>query len=291
MLPRLWPAMLAEKRETSIPQHEDGGGDGLRRQGPPIQSPFPPDVLASPRRAGRLHAGGVGERPSREPGRAGLRALLQAAASVQGLRRPERLARRQMPRLGQGARPSRRERANDLGRVRGQAPEAHSRSLPLRWIPRAARFGVEDLPRAVRQQPVFGQRKRRRSPGRHSCLRRPHRHPPGRAIVAEHKRAFGRGHTVYDPWHYVPVQARKPGVLRNGAPFKDWVLPAALDRIRRKLAGSDDADPGSLLEMGIHRWDLTLRSAAHPPRPPWPTAEFSRRPISRICGIRVRAFP
>ena len=30
----------------------------------------------------------VGERPSREPGRAGLRALLQAAASVQGLRRP-----------------------------------------------------------------------------------------------------------------------------------------------------------------------------------------------------------
>ena len=61
-------------------------------------------------------------------------------------------------------------------------------------------------------------------------------------IVAEHKRAFGRGHTVYDPRHYVPVLARKPGALRNGAPFKDWVLPAALDRIRRKLAGSDDGD-------------------------------------------------
>src|SRR5271168_1013380 len=30
-------------------------------------------------------------------------------------------------------------------------------------------------------------------------------------IVAEHERAFGRGHTVYDPWHYVPVLARKPG--------------------------------------------------------------------------------
>src|SRR5277367_3312128 len=61
-------------------------------------------------------------------------------------------------------------------------------------------------------------------------------------IVAEHERAFGRGHTVYDPWHYVPVLARKPGALRNGAPFKDWVLPAALDHIRRKLAGSDDGD-------------------------------------------------
>jgi len=61
-------------------------------------------------------------------------------------------------------------------------------------------------------------------------------------IVAEHSRWFGRGQTIYDPWHYVPVLARKPGALRNGAPFKDWVLPTALDRVRRKLAGSNDGD-------------------------------------------------
>jgi transposase len=61
-------------------------------------------------------------------------------------------------------------------------------------------------------------------------------------VVAEHSRIFGREKTVYDPWHYVPVLARKPGALRNGAPFKDWVLPAALERVRRKLAGSDDGD-------------------------------------------------
>ncbi len=61
-------------------------------------------------------------------------------------------------------------------------------------------------------------------------------------IVAEHRRSYGRGATIYDPWHYVPVLARKPGALRNGAPFKDWVLPAALDRVRRKLAGSSDGD-------------------------------------------------
>jgi len=60
--------------------------------------------------------------------------------------------------------------------------------------------------------------------------------------VAEHGRCFGRGETVYDPWHYVPVLARKPGALRNGAPFKDWVLPAGLERVRRKLKGSDDGD-------------------------------------------------
>jgi hypothetical protein len=62
------------------------------------------------------------------------------------------------------------------------------------------------------------------------------------AIVGEHQRRFGRGETVYDPWHYVPVLARKPGALRNGAPFKDWPLPASLERVRRKLQGFDDGD-------------------------------------------------
>jgi hypothetical protein len=60
--------------------------------------------------------------------------------------------------------------------------------------------------------------------------------------VAEHTRRYGRGEITYDPWHYVPVLARKPGALRNGAPFKDWVLPGALERVRRKLAGSNDGD-------------------------------------------------
>ena len=61
-------------------------------------------------------------------------------------------------------------------------------------------------------------------------------------IVAEHQRSFGRGQTTYDPWHYVPVLARKPGALRNGAPFKDWVLPAAMERVRRKLTTADDGN-------------------------------------------------
>ena len=61
-------------------------------------------------------------------------------------------------------------------------------------------------------------------------------------LVGEHARSLGRDQTIYDPWHYVPVLARKPGALRNGAPFKDWVLPAALERVRRKLAGAADGD-------------------------------------------------
>jgi len=62
------------------------------------------------------------------------------------------------------------------------------------------------------------------------------------AIVGEHARSFGRDRTIYDPWHYVPVLSRKPGALRNGAPFKNWVLPSSLERVRQKLRGSDDGD-------------------------------------------------
>ena len=61
-------------------------------------------------------------------------------------------------------------------------------------------------------------------------------------VVASHARCFGREQTVYDPWHYVPVLARKPGAMRNGAPFKDWVLPGALGRVRQKLKAVPDGD-------------------------------------------------
>ncbi len=57
-------------------------------------------------------------------------------------------------------------------------------------------------------------------------------------IVGEHARRFGRDQTIYDPWHYVPVLARKPGALRNGAPFKDWALPPAIERVRASLAAA-----------------------------------------------------
>ena len=61
-------------------------------------------------------------------------------------------------------------------------------------------------------------------------------------VVGDHVRCSGRNQTIYDPWHYVPVLARKPGALRNGAPFKDWLLPANLERVHRWLKGSDDGD-------------------------------------------------
>jgi transposase len=112
-------------------------------------------------------------------------------------------------------------------------------------------------------------------------------------IVGDHARSFGRDRTIYDPWHYVPVLARKPGALRNGAPFKDWVLPASIERIRRKLAGSHDGDRqmvdilgavlsdglpaveaacAAALSEGVHSADIVLNILARRREPARPTA-------------------
>jgi hypothetical protein len=94
-------------------------------------------------------------------------------------------------------------------------------------------------------------------------------------IVAEHARSFGRGDTVYDPWHYVPVLARKPGALRNGAPFKDWVLPAAIERTAqarqcRRWQSADGRHP----QRGSDRWLAGRRSSQR-------RGNRSRRPFRR----------
>jgi hypothetical protein len=61
-------------------------------------------------------------------------------------------------------------------------------------------------------------------------------------VVADHPREFRRDQIIYDPWHYLPILVRKPGALRNGAPFKDWDLPAGLAEVRAKLKSHADAD-------------------------------------------------
>jgi hypothetical protein len=76
-------------------------------------------------------------------------------------------------------------------------------------------------------------------------------------VVADHTRSFKRDQIVYDPWHYLPVLVRKPGALRNGAPFKDWDLPAALAQVRAKLKSHADGDRqfvkvlGRVLDHGL----------------------------------------
>jgi len=94
--------------------------------------------------------------------------------------------------------------------------------------------------------------------------------------------------------------------LRNGAPFRDWVLPVALDRIRRKLAGSDDGDRqfvkilaavlsdglpaveaacAQALAEGVHSADVILNILARQ-RDPAPPA-----PIHTPAALKLRQPP
>ncbi len=61
-------------------------------------------------------------------------------------------------------------------------------------------------------------------------------------LVAEHARHFGRERLILDPWHYLPVLEKKPGALRNGAPFQDWALPAAIGAVKDKRLRSPQGD-------------------------------------------------
>ena len=136
------------------------------------------------------------------------------------------MASRRVLLLGESACPPRVVRADDLGGLRRRAAEAHSLSRPLRRLPCAARFGVEDL--LVR----FDNNKYSVSAGAvgrpvdiHAYADRIVIRQDGR-IVGEHHHSFGCGETVYDPWRYVPVLARKPGALRNGAAVEAACLQA-----------------------------------------------------------------
>jgi hypothetical protein len=62
----------------------------------------------------------------------------------------------------------------------------------------------------------------------------------GDTLVASHARLSNSGHTTYDWQHYIDLVQRKPGALRNGAPFLD--LPAPFAALRQSLlrhAGGD----------------------------------------------------
>ena len=64
-------------------------------------------------------------------------------------------------------------------------------------------------------------------------------------VLCEHPRIIDRSHgalgqTVYDWRHYLAVLQRKPGALRNGAPFQE--LPDAFKRLQQRLLRTPGGD-------------------------------------------------
>jgi len=86
--------------------------------------------------------------------------------------------------------------------------------------------------------------------------------------VAEHPRSFARGRFVFDPWHYLPVLERKPGALRDGAPFQQWDLPVPVRQVLElflKQKGGDKA---------FVEWLLLTRP-------------YGLEPLAAACGLAL----
>ena len=62
----------------------------------------------------------------------------------------------------------------------------------------------------------------------------------GDAVVASHDRLTERDQIRYDWQHYIPLLERKPGALRNGAPFAD--MPAPLKQLKLGLMRHEGGD-------------------------------------------------
>ncbi|MBC8344495.1 MAG: IS21 family transposase [Bacteroidetes bacterium] len=74
-------------------------------------------------------------------------------------------------------------------------------------------------------------------------------------IIGEHERCFEKKKKIYNPWHYIAVLERKPGALRNGAPFKHLKLPQSLINMRKNLGAHEDGDKQFikiLLQVSAH---------------------------------------
>ena len=90
------------------------------------------------------------------------------------------------------------------------------------------------------------------------------------AVIASHARLLDRDQVSYDWQHYLPLIERKPGALRNGAPFAD--LPKPLRQLRHGLARHAGGDrimsqvlaavPVAGLEAVLVAVELVLESGA-----------------------------
>jgi hypothetical protein len=81
--------------------------------------------------------------------------------------------------------------------------------------------------------------------------------PDGHSARLE--RHFGRDQTIYDWQHYIALVERKPGALRNGAPFRE--MPEPLVELQRQLLkhpGGDRVMAQVLLAVKLHGLEEVL---------------------------------
>ena len=85
-------------------------------------------------------------------------------------------------------------------------------------------------------------------------------------VVATHQRVFTRDHsacgkTIYDWRHYLSVVQRKPGALRNGAPFTE--LPDSFRQLQAQLLKrpGGDREMADVLALVLHHDEALVERA------------------------------
>lgn len=85
--------------------------------------------------------------------------------------------------------------------------------------------------------------------------------------IACHVRVFGRDQVFCDPWHYLPLLETKPGALRHGTPFVNWVLPPSVEAVRQALLSQPKGDRAfadvllGAREAGLEELDVACQLA------------------------------
>lgn len=107
-------------------------------------------------------------------------------------------------------------------------------------------------------------------------------------VIATHERVFSRDHsvsgkTIYDWRHYLSVVQRKPGALRNGAPFSE--LPESFRRLQAlllKRPGGDREMVDVLALVLLHDEQLVEQAVAEALKVEQPSKQHVLNCLSRI---------
>ena len=104
--------------------------------------------------------------------------------------------------------------------------------------------------------------------------------------IARHARSFERYQTFYDFRHYIDLIERKPGALRNGAPFAE--MPEALLHLQKHLlkhAGGDRVMADVLAAIPVHGLDAVLVAVELALESGRPSGEHVQNVLARLRAV------
>lgn len=111
-------------------------------------------------------------------------------------------------------------------------------------------------------------------------------------MVASHPRLYEREQTRYDWQHYIPLIDRKPGALRNGAPFAEMPLPLLRlqSELRRRERLMGDRIMASVLaNVPVHGLDAVLVAVEQVLASGVPSAEHILNVLHRLKPPKIPA--